>query len=275
MPKKAPPVVQLSRDGYVYLNLHDKDYRIRHALHVAKCFIKRENFVPGFEDTLFISSEKHLPAARKSAKELGVRCTYISGIKEYKRFFANYDLVIIDTPGLLHDDAQACKLRFSHLPIIYIGSEASAEELRIIVDTREQLPLWDGDKCKRRTLNVGDYTTELLLNKFHIERKSPQDLYGTITKGHVRFRNELIRAEQVVGVKLVMFVECTRKKFVNLQFSGSHRYALTGAHVGKIVDTIESKYNLEIVWSKDRAASKKAITERLKREQKTLAAQAR
>jgi hypothetical protein len=270
MPRKPNLLKELSQQGYVYLNLHDKSTRIHKALRVAKGFMEYENFVPGFDDILFISSKKMLPVARKYAKDLDITCLYASEVKESKSMIP--DVVIIDTPGMLHGDIEESRRRFSHLPIIFVGSEDVPDTLKMIVDTREQLPLWKGNKCKKRTLNVGDYTTEALLNKFHIERKSPQDLYGTLTRGHVRFRNELIRAEHVSGVKLVMFVECSRETFVNLQFKGAHRYALTGAHVGKIVATIENKYGLEVVWCKTRAACKKAIEARLKEEQKTLAA---
>lgn len=60
--------------------------------------------------------------------------------------------------------------------------------MTILVDTREQKPYWD---INRTTLIVGDYTTKKLKNIYHIERKSLQDLYGTLTSGNNRFKYEL------------------------------------------------------------------------------------
>src|SRR5690349_5556133 len=82
----------------------------------------------------------------------------------------------------------------------------SYKHLQIIADTREQQPLWLPPLCKKQTLVVGDYTTEKLKRKFIIERKSPGDLYGTITKGHPRFKREIKRALDK-KIELVVFVE--------------------------------------------------------------------
>ena len=88
----------------------------------------------------------------------------------------------------------------------------------IIVDTREQLPLFTS-RCIKYVLIAGDYSTMLLRHTFSIERKSLQDLYGTITSGHVRFRNEHIRA-CFHGINLVLYIEGSKKDFKLKNFPG-------------------------------------------------------
>ncbi len=119
----------------------------------------------------------------------------------------------------------------------------------IIVDTREQKPLWDPKihTVLRQKLDEGDYTTIDLLNKAHIERKSGIDLYGSIIQGHDRFRAELQRAIDK-NVKLAVFVECTRADFINKRFDGGYRLMTKAGVLTKIINTIAEKYNVEFVW---------------------------
>lgn len=123
----------------------------------------------------------------------------------------------------------------------------------IIVDTREQLPLWDPEffEVKEQKLDEGDYTTEELHNVAHAERKSPNDLYGSIIQGHERFRNELIRAQQK-GIKLAVFVECPAEMFFRKRFDGAWRLKAPGQTLRKIVGTLTVKYNIEFIWCEDR-----------------------
>jgi len=141
--------------------------------------------------------------------------------------------------------------------------------IEIVVDTREQKPVWKGRRYIRRTLLVGDYTTTNLFNCFAVERKTPQDLYGTITKGHVRFRNEILRAS-ANGIKLVLFVECSQQKFVTKQFIGGHLRKMPGEVLGKIIDTIEKRYKLEVIWCNSRTSSITKIFDRLRKEENLL-----
>lgn len=119
--------------------------------------------------------------------------------------------------------------------------------MKIIVDTREQNPIWEGKECEVKKLDEGDYTTEKLFNIAHIERKSGQDLYGSIIQGHERFRNEIERANSK-GIKLSVFVECSKKDFVGKKFKGGWRLKMKPAILSKIVDTIQEKYGIEFVW---------------------------
>jgi ERCC4-type nuclease len=123
----------------------------------------------------------------------------------------------------------------------------------IIVDTREQLPLWDpiNFKIVRKKLDEGDYTTEKLYNIAHIERKSPMDFYGSLIQGHKRFSREIQRAIEK-DLSFAIFVECTEKKFTSMKFKGAFRLKTKPATLKKIVDTFQERYPIRIVWCKNR-----------------------
>lgn len=84
----------------------------------------------------------------------------------------------------------------------------------ILRDSREQNPLsFDGFKyveaVERATLPVGDYSCRFkdgYQPKVSVERKSVEDLYGTLTKGHDRFNREIAKAAEL-GIWLIVAVE--------------------------------------------------------------------
>jgi ERCC4-type nuclease len=141
--------------------------------------------------------------------------------------------------------------------------------MHIVVDSREQKPYWTGSQCMKTSLLVGDYSTIDLINSFSIERKSPQDLYGTILKGHIRFRNEHIRAKDN-GIKLVLYVETTKKKFGLKDFPGGNKRQCEGETLLKIISTMESRWPIEVVWCRSRTDCKNKILQRLQQEEKKL-----
>lgn len=72
-----------------------------------------------------------------------------------------------------------------------------AEEIVITTDTREQLFLdftkFRGVSSVRGTLKTGDYSIQGYEDQITFERKSVQDLVGTLTSGHSRFLREMER----------------------------------------------------------------------------------
>lgn len=139
--------------------------------------------------------------------------------------------------------------------------------LKIVVDSREQLPYWKGSECFKTALLVGDYTTVKLLNRLHIERKSPQDLYGTFTKGCSRFKKELIRAYNA-NIKLVLVCESSRADFINKKFPKGDERKQSTAALDKQITTFEEKYFLEFVWCSCREHAKGVVLKRLTKEEK-------
>jgi len=139
--------------------------------------------------------------------------------------------------------------------------------LNIIIDTREQLPLFK--RGIRRALTVGDYTTKELEHRYHIERKSPQDLYGSIIQGHLRFRNMLLRAKKQ-KIELVVVVECSAEDFYAKKWSGGERRKTSGKTLMKIIDTMYWKYGIEFIWCKNRRGAARKVKELLQnKESKT------
>ena len=123
----------------------------------------------------------------------------------------------------------------------------------IIVDTREQNPIWNPDDPDviRMKLEEGDYTTTELINKAHIERKSGQDLYGSIIQGHDRFKSELLRASSK-GIRLAIFVECLENDFIYKKFPHGRDRKTPASQLDKIVNTMASKYNVDFIWCGNR-----------------------
>ena len=123
----------------------------------------------------------------------------------------------------------------------------------IIIDTREQKPLWDESKFKviRKKLDEGDYTTEVLFEKAHAERKSGIDLYGSLIQNHKRFSAEIQRAIEK-DLSFAVFVECTEKIFIAKRFKGGSRLQVKPEVLAKIVKTFQERYPIEFIWCKDR-----------------------
>ncbi len=132
--------------------------------------------------------------------------------------------------------------------------------MKIITDTREQKPLFK--KTIFRKLEVGDYTTTKLENKFHIERKSLSDLYGTLTVGNTRFKYELFRAEHF-RIKMEVFIEGSFDDFINKRFPKGEERKFTSQGLERLVKTFERKYFLKFVWCKTRKNCVSSVEKRL------------
>jgi ERCC4-type nuclease len=136
-----------------------------------------------------------------------------------------------------------------------------------LIDTREQKPL--PIKGARIKLDVGDYTTKSLRHFFCIERKSAMDLYQTITRGHARFKREILRAKES-GVVLVVVVECSKKHFYSKAFDYKKITKIKGTSLERIINTLTRRYDLEFVWRLNRKACQRYVVNRLKQEEKNL-----
>lgn len=131
----------------------------------------------------------------------------------------------------------------------------------IIQDSREQRGFFSPGEAIIQKLCVGDYTTTDLISKFHIERKSANDLYGSIIQGHNRFRREIMRAKET-NIELVIFVECPYHEFVSKQWSERARTLRTPSKtLTKILSTLESKYEIKIEWCLNREDFKERMEE--------------
>jgi DNA excision repair protein ERCC-4 len=126
----------------------------------------------------------------------------------------------------------------------------------IVVDSREQKPLWKKD-IEVKALNVGDYSLKGYENRIAVERKSLQDLFGTLGKGHKRFKKELERADGYDYFAIV--VDGSYSDCKNKNFAGSFYSKMKGYVIIKILFTLHVKYKINIFFTSGRVESKQVI----------------
>ena len=132
--------------------------------------------------------------------------------------------------------------------------------MNIIIDTREQLPLtFTGHTTTRRKLNEGDYNTEDLLSSIVIERKSLQDLYGSIIQGHARFKREIERSK-AKGKTFYLFLEGSLEEFYYLNWS-KRNPQIKPSTLNKIINTMRERHGIIIIECKDRESMSRQIVE--------------
>ena len=130
----------------------------------------------------------------------------------------------------------------------------------IIIDTREQRPLSFESLHIRgvakldtvvHKLDVGDYSIQGLEDKVFIERKSVQDLYGTLFQGRERFERELERAREHKYKYLV--IESTPFGFA--QHMEWHRHLAQFNSAFSTLMIYAERYGLKVRWAKTRDGS--------------------
>lgn len=126
--------------------------------------------------------------------------------------------------------------------------------LSIIIDSREQLPLQFTHKSitatKVQKLDVGDYAAEFddgYRPPVVFERKSLGDLYGTLSAGYDRFKNEIERAK-VSETKIIIITEGTLTKTL---FGNIHSSRTPQSIVYQLF-TIRIRYGIETVFCSSR-----------------------
>jgi ERCC4-type nuclease len=120
--------------------------------------------------------------------------------------------------------------------------------LIFVVDTREKLPyLFDGRNIERYKLDTGDYSIKGLEDKIAIERKSIDDLIGTITKGRETFEKELERSTSLEYFGIV--VECSLSNLAKGQYTSKMK---PKAAVQTLV-SYSVRYNMHLIFADNRA----------------------
>lgn len=126
---------------------------------------------------------------------------------------------------------------------------------KIVVDTREQKPLWkECADVERGTLKTGDYSIKGFENKFAIERKSLSDLYGTLGGGNARFKKELERARTLDYFAII--IEGCYTNCVNKRFEGANYSKMRGPVITSIVFTLHMKYGINVFFTNGRIETK-------------------
>lgn len=134
----------------------------------------------------------------------------------------------------------------------------------ILQDTREQKPYWRNKKneIETKTLKTGDYSIKGMETRIAIERKSMADLFGTLGKGHKRFKREISRGLEMDYFGI--YIEGTEEKIRNKDFPGSYYSKMRGFVILKILKTIETRYGVDVVYCDNRNGCKKAIKKKFK-----------
>lgn len=132
--------------------------------------------------------------------------------------------------------------------------------VQTIVDTREQRPLAFTPASKVMKLSVGDYTAEgEFYSDVFVERKSLEDLCGTLSMNQERFENEIQKAE-MLGLYLVVVIDCPYQDAVNYSPQNSFSKKTSGARIFHIIRDLMSKYmNIQFVFSGSRSNSQELI----------------
>ena len=122
--------------------------------------------------------------------------------------------------------------------------------MKIIIDTREQKPLEFSVPTKRGTLAVGDYRAEFSdgsVSQVVFERKSINDLFGTLSKGYDRFKREIIKSKEE-GISLIIIVEGSLRRVL----SGCINSQRTPISIVYQIFTIRIRYGIETVFCNTR-----------------------
>ena len=119
--------------------------------------------------------------------------------------------------------------------------------MRIIIDTREKLPLlFPGLEIETRKLDEGDYNIKELEDIIVVERKSLIDLYGTLTHGHTRFKKEIQRSLKK-GKYIYIFVEGSEAEFYSMKWA-KVKLKTKPETLKKMISTMQDKYAIQIFW---------------------------
>lgn len=168
----------------------------------------------------------------------------------YKKFFGSYSV--------------ACKkvgvepLFGSKITKEFFEDDSKFEDLKILVDTREQKPLIF-NKSENLKLDFGDYTVGgEHYNYTYVDRKAEQDFKGTLTGGFQRFRRELKRVKDFNSYLFVVVESDLNKIYKNNMF-GPHKSNLKFVYHNMRLITHEFAGHCQFVFSGSRADSQSII----------------
>lgn len=130
--------------------------------------------------------------------------------------------------------------------------------MKIVVDTREQKPYWkEGPNVIRKKLDTGDYSIEGYEAEIAIERKNLVDLFGTLGKGHERFKRELERSRDLKYFAIL--IDGSFSSCYNKDFDGAGHSYMKGSVVLKILFTLHIKYGINFFFCNGRHESRRFI----------------
>jgi len=154
--------------------------------------------------------------------------------------------------------SKLCKrFEYSHVEFQFESLEGAV----IGIDSREQKPLdFKGIKAINSKFDFGDYCfigEPYFCNTF-VERKSIQDLWGTMSKGFERFNREIERAK-VQGGYIFVVVDCPFSKAQTYNKNKKYSKATAEFIFHRIREILQAHDNVQFVFSGGRVASENLI----------------
>lgn len=136
------------------------------------------------------------------------------------------------------------------------GQFCGIEDSILAIDSREQKPLEFNTQTLKSKLDFGDYCfiNEPYFCNVFIERKSIQDLWGTISKGYDRFQREIERAKKQNGY-LVVVVDYAFSKAQSYNHNKKHSLATAKFIFHRIRELMQGYDNVQFVFSGGRKKS--------------------
>lgn len=131
----------------------------------------------------------------------------------------------------------------------------------LAIDTREQKPLsFKSVKTKNIKLDFGDYCflDQKYFSNVFIERKSIEDLWGTISQGYKRFCREIKRA-QSQGAYLIVLIEYPFSKAQNYNEDRKFSKATPEFIFYRIREIMQDNENVQFVFCGNRNKSSEII----------------
>lgn len=128
--------------------------------------------------------------------------------------------------------------------------------MKILIDTREQLPYAFETPSETGTIPVGDYSIFGLQDRIAIERKEVNDLIGCLTTGRERFEKELQRGRALDYFALV--IEAGLSDLAE----GNYRSQMSPKSVIQSLLAFSVRYRLPIFFCESRAYGQR-VTESL------------
>lgn len=141
-----------------------------------------------------------------------------------------------------------------------LAPEFNNDELKIFIDSREQLPLSFSLKTEVMKLPTGDYcpSKNLFCNVF-VERKSIADLFGTLTQGIDRFKNEINKAIQL-GFYLVIVIDGSFLETSEYIPKSKIKTKINSAHIFHEIRNLMNEFdNIQFVFSGNRLRASQII----------------
>ena len=134
-----------------------------------------------------------------SPSQVELRSLITPPVKIYNNFFGDYYKLCQDI---------GFQNRFSKLESEIKSNVNNLNDCFIYIDSREQKPLKFNMQSEVKCLKFGDYalSDKDLTGNCYVERKSVNDLIGTLSGGYERFLRELVRAKEA-NAYLIILVE--------------------------------------------------------------------